>query len=72
MTGGAGEVELVLFDLGGVLVRLGGLGVMQGLASTGSEDELWAGGWRARGSGASSAASANRKTSLWASCRIWP
>ena len=42
MTGGKGEVELVLFDLGGVLVRLGGLGVMQGLASTGSEEELWA------------------------------
>ena len=42
MTRGRGQVELVLFDLGGVLVRLGGLSAMQGLASTGSEEELWA------------------------------
>ena len=42
MTRGTGQVELVLFDLGGVLVRLGGLSAMQGLASTRSEEELWA------------------------------
>ncbi len=41
MTSSKAQVELVLFDLGGVLVRLGGIGAMQGLASTGSEEELW-------------------------------
>jgi HAD superfamily hydrolase (TIGR01509 family) len=37
-----GQVELVLFDLGGVLVRLGDLSAMQGLVGTGSEEESWA------------------------------
>ena len=41
MTSRKAQVELVLFDLGGVLVRLGGIGAMQGLASTGSKEELW-------------------------------
>ncbi len=42
MTRATGRAELVLFDLGGVLVRLGGLSAVQGLASTGSEEESWA------------------------------
>ena len=42
MTTGEGQVELVLFDLGGVLVRLGGVSEMLGLASTASDEELWA------------------------------
>jgi len=41
MASAKGQVELVLFDLGGVLVRLGGIGAMQGLASTGAEEEVW-------------------------------
>jgi hypothetical protein len=43
MASAKGQVELVLFDLGGVLVRLGGIGAMQGLASTGAEEEVWDG-----------------------------
>lgn len=42
MTTGQGQVELVLFDLGGVLVRLGDLSAMQGLVGPGSEEESWA------------------------------
>ena len=34
-------IELVLFDLGGVLVELGGVAAMQELAGMESEDELW-------------------------------
>ena len=41
MASAKGQIELVLFDLGGVLVRLGGISAMQGLASTGAEEELW-------------------------------
>ncbi len=41
MAGDNREVKLVLFDLGGVLVRLGGLSAMQGLASAASDEELW-------------------------------
>ena len=41
MPSAKGQVELVLFDLGEVLVRLGGIGAMQGLASTGAEEEVW-------------------------------
>ena len=41
MAGDNREVKLVLFDLGGVLVRLGGLSAMQGLASAPSDEELW-------------------------------
>jgi len=41
MTSGTAQIEVVLFDLGGVLVRLGGLSAMQGLTGTGSEDKLW-------------------------------
>ena len=36
------DVELVLFDLGGVLVRLGGVGAMRALAGIDSDDEVWA------------------------------
>ena len=43
MASAKGQVELVLFDLGGVLVRLGGIGAMQGLASTAAEEEVWDG-----------------------------
>jgi putative hydrolase of the HAD superfamily len=38
MTDGYG---FVLFDLGGVLVRLGGVTALQGLAELGSEGEVW-------------------------------
>ena len=41
MAGDNREVKLVLFDLGGVLVRLGGLSAMQGLANAASDEELW-------------------------------
>ena len=41
MASAKGQVELVLFDLGGVLVKLGSTDAMQGLASTGSEEEWW-------------------------------
>ena len=41
MAGDNREVKLVLFDLGGVLVRLGGLSAMQGLARAPSDEELW-------------------------------
>ncbi len=33
--------DLVLFDLGGVLIELSGVGAMQELAGIASEDELW-------------------------------
>ena len=39
---GPDDVELVLFDLGGVLVRLGGVGAMRDLAGIDSDDEVWA------------------------------
>jgi len=35
------DVEFVLFDLGGVLVRLGGVRAMQRLAGIESDEELW-------------------------------
>jgi glucose-1-phosphatase len=41
MASDKGRVELVLFDLGGVLVRLGGISAMQGLATSTSDEELW-------------------------------
>jgi glucose-1-phosphatase len=36
-----GEFDFVLFDLGGVLVRLGGVAAMQGWAGIASEEEVW-------------------------------
>ncbi len=39
---GRREYDVVLFDLGGVLVRLGGVPQMQALSGIDSEDELWA------------------------------
>ncbi len=33
--------EIVLFDLGGVLVRVGGVGAMQALSGIDGEDEIW-------------------------------
>ena len=41
MRGANNEFDFVLFDLGGVLVRLGGVGEMVRLAGIGSEDEIW-------------------------------
>ncbi|MGH9078852.1 MAG: HAD family hydrolase [Acidimicrobiales bacterium] len=38
---GRGVYDIVLFDLGGVLVRLGGVSQMQALSGIGSEDEIW-------------------------------
>lgn len=35
------DIRVVLFDLGGVLVRLGGLGTLRDLAGLESEDEVW-------------------------------
>ncbi len=37
----AGAVDIVLFDLGGVLIELGGVPVMRDLAGIGSDDEVW-------------------------------
>lgn len=34
-------IEVVLFDLGGVLIELGGMGEMSAFAREGEEDELW-------------------------------
>lgn len=34
--------DLILFDLGGVLIELRGVGAMRELASVGTDDELWA------------------------------
>jgi HAD superfamily hydrolase (TIGR01509 family) len=36
------EIDLVLFDLGGVLIELSGVGAMRELSGIGSDDELWA------------------------------
>ncbi len=36
-----GPVEFVLFDLGGVLIELGGMGAFQVLSGMASEDEVW-------------------------------
>ncbi len=36
-----GEIELVLFDLGGVLIELGGVAPMRELAGIDTDDELW-------------------------------
>lgn len=36
-----GEIDFVLFDLGGVLVRLGGVVAMQRLAGIETEEEVW-------------------------------
>ncbi len=36
-----GTVDIVLFDLGGVLIELGGVPVMRELAGIGSDDEVW-------------------------------
>ena len=38
---GADPVEVVLFDLGGVLIELGGVASMRDLAGIDSDDELW-------------------------------
>jgi HAD superfamily hydrolase (TIGR01509 family) len=38
---GSPHVELVLFDLGGVLVELGGVGAMGEMAGLADEDETW-------------------------------
>lgn len=38
---GRGAYDIVLFDLGGVLVRLGGVPQMQRLTGIESEDEIW-------------------------------
>jgi FMN phosphatase YigB (HAD superfamily) len=38
----AGQIEFVLFDLGGVLIRVGGVGPMRKLSGIGSDEELWA------------------------------
>jgi len=35
------EIDVVLFDLGGVLIRLGGMGDMAMLADEPDEDEIW-------------------------------
>jgi len=35
------EIEVVLFDLGGVLIELGGMREMSAFAREGEEDELW-------------------------------
>jgi glucose-1-phosphatase len=35
------DLDFVLFDLGGVLVRLGGVGAMKNLAGIESDEELW-------------------------------
>jgi HAD superfamily hydrolase (TIGR01509 family) len=37
----SGEIDLVLFDLGGVLIELGGVAPMRELAGIDSDDELW-------------------------------
>jgi FMN phosphatase YigB (HAD superfamily) len=37
----AGDIEVVLFDLGGVLVDFGGVGPMRALADISSDEELW-------------------------------
>jgi len=37
-----GVVDLVLFDLGGVLIEPGGVGPMRELSGIGSDEELWA------------------------------
>jgi len=36
-----GAVDIVLFDLGGVLIELGGVPVMRELTGIGSDDEVW-------------------------------
>jgi FMN phosphatase YigB (HAD superfamily) len=36
-----GEIGVVLFDLGGVLIHVGGVGPMRALARIDSDDELW-------------------------------
>ena len=38
----ADRIELVLFDLGGVLIEPGGVGPMRELSGIGSDEELWA------------------------------
>ena len=35
------EIELVLFDLGGVLIEFGGVGAMRDLAGLADDDEVW-------------------------------
>ena len=37
----AAPIEVVLFDLGGVLIDFGGVGPMRALAGTDSDEELW-------------------------------
>jgi len=37
----SGEIDAVLFDLGGVLIELGGVAPMRELAGIDSDDELW-------------------------------
>jgi phosphoglycolate phosphatase-like HAD superfamily hydrolase len=35
------DIEFVLFDLGGVLIELGGLGMLQELAGIAGDEEVW-------------------------------
>jgi len=35
------EIDVVLFDLGGVLIRLGGMGDMAMLADERDDEEIW-------------------------------
>jgi putative hydrolase of the HAD superfamily len=39
---GGGEIDFVLFDLGGVLIDPGGVGPLRALSGIGSDEELWA------------------------------
>jgi HAD superfamily hydrolase (TIGR01509 family) len=41
MNGTSGSIDIVLFDLGGVLMNFGGVGPMRELAGIDTDDELW-------------------------------
>lgn len=36
-----GPVDIVLFDLGGVLIELGGVSALQEMAGIASDDQVW-------------------------------
>jgi FMN phosphatase YigB (HAD superfamily) len=38
---GTGDIDIVLFDLGGVLIEVGGVGPMRALAHIDTDEELW-------------------------------